>query len=166
MKTQAVQHCNSGAGCKRGGCVGCQTHERGSVSVSPTPGCSAMPYQSCEAAATEDATRVVHEVAPHQPRSRCSRGGVSVSPTPGCSPPACPVMKVVLYRETFYSMNNRRLALYRLWELLGHRRDAGLRRNEVTYTSAIRACASDGMQAAHDGLHVASPANSTTCLRP
>ena len=85
-------------------------------------------------------------------------------------------MKVVLYRETFYPMRHRRPALYRLWKLLGHMRDAGLRRNELTYTSAIRARASDGMQGAHDGLHVGclrmsaswngSPPNSTTCLRP
>ena len=38
-------------------------------------------------------------------------------------------------------MSNRHLALYRLWGLQGHKLDAGMRPNEVTYTSAIRACA-------------------------
>ena len=43
--------------------------------------------------------------------------------------------------EAVSASAQRQAALQRLWGLQGHKLDAGLRRNEVTYTGAICACA-------------------------
>ena len=52
-----------------------------------------------------------------------------------------PTSQGVEAAEAVSASAQRQVALQRLWGLQGHKLDAGLRRNEVTYTSAIRACA-------------------------